>query len=155
MVNPSLEPGVGYGIVLGLGFAFALGMVSCTHIPPLCMIECHRRKVVSIGMGNSCEQLLTPTIDPRHVCPQTIQFGARNVGNVQHGRKNSQEWFGRIRSRQFMDVGRHSVAINRCVLQIWSFWSLLVCVWCYRSDPLVCDAGYRAEETRPKRSHLP
>lgn len=28
MVNPPLEPGVGYGIVLGLGFAFALGMVS-------------------------------------------------------------------------------------------------------------------------------
>lgn len=28
MVTPPLEPGVGYGIVLGLGFAFALGMVS-------------------------------------------------------------------------------------------------------------------------------
>lgn len=28
MVNTPLESGVGYGIVLGLGFAFALGMVS-------------------------------------------------------------------------------------------------------------------------------
>jgi hypothetical protein len=28
MTTTPLEPGVGYGIVLGLGFAFALGMVS-------------------------------------------------------------------------------------------------------------------------------
>jgi hypothetical protein len=37
MVNPPLESGVGYGIVLGLGFAFALGMVSliahAAHLP--------------------------------------------------------------------------------------------------------------------------
>lgn len=29
MATTPLDPGVGYGIVLGLGFAFALGMVSC------------------------------------------------------------------------------------------------------------------------------
>ncbi|KAK8061685.1 hypothetical protein PG994_008051 [Apiospora phragmitis] len=32
MVTPPLEPGVGYGIVLGLGFAFALGMILTTFI---------------------------------------------------------------------------------------------------------------------------
>ncbi|KAF3026602.1 hypothetical protein E8E14_014323 [Neopestalotiopsis sp. 37M] len=32
MVNPPLEPGVGYGIVLGLGFAFALGMILVTFV---------------------------------------------------------------------------------------------------------------------------
>ncbi|KAK8123076.1 urea active transporter [Apiospora sp. TS-2023a] len=31
-VTPPLEPGVGYGIVLGLGFAFALGMILTTFI---------------------------------------------------------------------------------------------------------------------------
>ncbi|KAK8074508.1 urea active transporter 1 [Apiospora hydei] len=32
MISPPLEPGVGYGIVLGLGFAFALGMILTTFI---------------------------------------------------------------------------------------------------------------------------
>lgn len=30
MVTVALDQSVGYGIVLGLGFAFALGMVSCS-----------------------------------------------------------------------------------------------------------------------------
>jgi hypothetical protein len=154
-IAPPLNQGWGYGIVLGLGALFALGMVSTAS-------DIARKNRLTF------EQVLVTWILKRYNHEvQTSEMFSTAGRTVKSGLVASavvSSWTVSLqfvqnqalsKSNQLVLVGCNSITEFLCCLQLRCFWTFLVCQRCYSSDLTLCVHRHRVEEKSTKCPYFP
>ena len=122
-----LSEGFGYGIVLGLGAAFAGGMILTTWA-----LKRYKSEVQTSEMFSTAGR----TVKTGLVASAVVSSWTWWVSQVEFC------CFTGMFADPLVLQGCYSAAEFRNCVSIWCFGSVLVCVWCYGSDSAVRYIGH-------------
>lgn len=126
MASPPLGQSVGYGVVIGLGFFFAFGMILTTFV-----LKRYNNEVITSEAFSTAGRSVKSGL----VSSAVVSSWVRSCAGLHLC------WTSKNANYALIDLGCNAASVNVGRLQLWRVWTLLVCLWCYCADYSLCNFG--------------